>query len=215
MSCAGAAQAANRRSQALRASARINVPQRTLPLCPRPLERMQHLVAPIHPGAGLLFPRECDRILDVANDTPVHEVQFGREVELDRHARVTARQDRKFLENDGRNRFTPSASMTPRLNPRHGRGRCRHYPHIVELPLPSGGFPTAYGVWPSLRRGRPRPLEPRPALLQTPRRGSSSQWHAAGRALTPRQSLLSCGTSPGPSRSLDSVPTRGVACRVA
>src|SRR6266550_4649783 len=57
---------------------------------PRPLKRVQHLVAPIHPRARLLLPRERNRILDVANDAPVHEVQFGREVELNRHAVVTA-----------------------------------------------------------------------------------------------------------------------------
>jgi hypothetical protein len=57
---------------------------------PRPLKRVQHLVAPIHPRARLLLPRERNRILDVANDAPVHEVQFRREVELNRHAVVTA-----------------------------------------------------------------------------------------------------------------------------
>jgi hypothetical protein len=64
---------------------------------PRPLERVQHLVAPIHSGAGLLLPRERNRILDVANDAPVYKVQFGREVELNRHAVINHGQNQKFL----------------------------------------------------------------------------------------------------------------------
>jgi hypothetical protein len=53
---------------------------------PRALKRVQHLVAPIHSGAGLLLPGESYRILDVANNASVYEMQFGGEVELDRHA---------------------------------------------------------------------------------------------------------------------------------
>ena len=65
---------------------------------PSSLKRVQDLVAPINPGAGLLLPRKHDGILDVANDPPVHEVKFRREVELDRHAIRNRGQDRKFLE---------------------------------------------------------------------------------------------------------------------
>src|SRR5262245_13214972 len=65
---------------------------------PRALEGVQHFVAPIHPGASLLLTRECHRILDVANDASVHEVELGREVELDRHAITNWGPGSKFRE---------------------------------------------------------------------------------------------------------------------
>jgi hypothetical protein len=63
---------------------------------PRPLKRVQDLVAPIYSGADLLLPRERNRILDVANDAPVYKVQFGREVELNRHVVINRGQNQKF-----------------------------------------------------------------------------------------------------------------------
>ena len=65
----------------------------------RPLNRVQDLVAPIYSGADLLLPRERNRILDVANDAPVYKVQFGREVELNRHAVINRGQNQKFHAN--------------------------------------------------------------------------------------------------------------------
>jgi hypothetical protein len=48
------------------------------------LERVQHLVTAIESGPGFLFARERRRVLDIADDASVAELQFGREVELPR-----------------------------------------------------------------------------------------------------------------------------------
>jgi hypothetical protein len=55
----------------------------------RVLHLVQDFIALVDPRPGFLFARKARRVIEVADDPPILEMQFGREIKLDRHAAET------------------------------------------------------------------------------------------------------------------------------
>src|SRR5947207_2512047 len=70
-------------------------------LVPRPLQGMQYLVALVDTGTRLLFTHERRSIFDIANDPPVDQPQFRREIEFYCHDRITTRGRKTFHAENG------------------------------------------------------------------------------------------------------------------
>src|SRR5207302_10642041 len=63
----------------------------------RAFQCVQNLIADIHARPRLMLARESSRILDVADDAGVLEVELRSEIELDRHNRAKRERSGKFL----------------------------------------------------------------------------------------------------------------------
>jgi hypothetical protein len=65
---------------------------------PRELHLMQDFVALVDSRSCLLFAREARRVVEVADDPPILEMQFRREIKFNRHAAETPGRSRRFPE---------------------------------------------------------------------------------------------------------------------
>jgi hypothetical protein len=79
-------------------------------LAPRPFHSVQDFVALVDPRPNLLFSSKAGRVLEIADDPPILEVQLRREVKLGCHTAETSSFARRF-----RRSFHGAPSKVPPL----------------------------------------------------------------------------------------------------